>query len=336
MKAGWALKFGVIGWLTAVMPPIYAQTSTPLEVQAIVRMAPEKPEQHQLFRGPAKTTKQWNLCVVLPNVSDNFWDEVASGVREESARLGATSVIYEARGYTEAGRTQQEKILTHRCGAGKMNAVLLAAVSRTGLNDAIQKLRAQNIVVIDFINGYDPQQVDGRSFLDNYHLGRTTGVEIKKYLATHFKNQTPNILWIPGPKGPDWAQRGDEGFTEAMAGATAKIETLYFTPHYREQRRDLREHLQSGKTYDLIVGSGSTSIAVYQLKAEGIIPQATPVFAYYATPDVLKLLAKKQIIGTVSNEPKMQGRMGVALAIGLLEKIPMPFQIGPEPVLLIP
>lgn len=84
------------------------------------------------------------------------------------------------------------------------------------------------------------------------------------------------------------------------------------------------------------MGTGPTSVAVYQLKTEGIIAQETPVFAYYATPDVLKLLADKHIIGTVSNEPKIQGRMGVALAVGLLEKLPMPFQVGAEPVLLSP
>lgn len=312
----------------------YAQPSTPLEVKAIVRMTPDQPERHQLFRGPIQASKTWRLCVVLPNVSDKLWDEVMSGVREESARLGVTSVIYEASGYTEAGRKQQAKILSHRCGAGKLDAVLLAAVDRTGLNDAIQTLRAQQIIVIDFFNGYDPQHVDARAFLDNYHLGKTTGIEIKQYLATHLKKPTARILWIPGPEGPDWAKRGDEGFKAAMAGTAAEIETLRLAPHYREQNRDLRQHLQNGKTYDLIVGTGPTSVAVYQLKTEGIIAQETPVFAYYATPDVLKLLADKHIIGTVSNEPKIQGRMGVALAVGLLEKLPMPFQVGAEPVLL--
>lgn len=308
----------------------------PLEAKAIVRMTPAGVEEHQLFRGPTHTTQSWRLCVVLPNVSDRFWDEVSVGIREESARLGAASVIYKASGYTEAGRTQQERLLLHRCGTGDFDAVLLSAVSRTGLHDAIQGLRDRGIVVIDFVNGYDPQRVDARAFLDNYQLGHATGVEIKHYLATQLKKQIARILWIPGPKGPDWAQRGDEGFRTAMAGTTAKIETLRLPPHHREQYRDLLQHFSSPRHYDIIVGSGTTSTAVYRLKNEGYIPKELPVFAYYATPDALTLLAQGHLLGTISNEPKMQGHLGVALAVGLLEKLPMPFQLGPEPVLLKP
>lgn len=307
-----------------------------LEVPAIIRTTPDKAEHKQLFRGPLNSTKSWRLCVVLPNVSDKFWDEVVSGIREESARLGVTSIIYEASGYTDAGKTQQERILNQRCGSGDLDAVLLAAINSSSVNATVQRLRAQNILVIDFVNGYDSQEIDARAFLDNYYLGQTSGIEIKKYIATHLKNRTPNILWVPGPKGPNWAARGDQGFKDALQGTSANIETLHLTPHYREQNRDLRRHLKNGRTYDLIIGTGPTSVAVYQLKNEGIIPRNTPVFAYYTTPDALELLRQKQLIGAVSNEPKIQGRIGVALAVGLLEKLPMPFQVGPEPVLLKP
>ncbi len=327
--------------LIAIAQGTHAQLHEPLEAKAIVRMAADQPEQTQLFRGPINAKKTWRLCVVLPNVSDTFWDEVMSGVREESARLGVDSVIYEASGYSEGGLAQQERILNQRCAAGKLDAVLLAAVDRTGLNESLRRLRAQNVLVIDFVNGYDPHEIDARAFLYNYHVGKAAGLEIKKYIAAHLqqspsKKITPKILWVPGPKGPDWAKRGDEGFKDALKDMTVEIETLYLTPHYREQNRDLRQHLQTGKKYDLIVGTGPTSVAAYQLKTEGIIHQDTPVFAYYATPDVLKLLADRQVIGAVSNEPQTQGRMGVALAVGLLEKLPMPFQVGPEPVLLKP
>lgn len=278
---------------------------------------------------------------MLPNVSDKFWDEITSGVREESARLGITSVIYEASGYSESGLQQQERILNQRCGTGNLDAVLLAAVDRTGLHETLRRLRAQHILVIDFVNGYDPNEVDARAFLDNYYLGNSAGIEIKKYLAQHTTTQTqgeqkPRILWIPGPQNPDWAQRGDAGFKAALKGTNVDIETLHLNPHYREQARDLRKHFRASKQYNLIVGTGPTSVAVYQLKAEGVIASNTPVFAYYTTPDVVKLLADGQLIGAVSNEPKTQGRMGVALAIGILEKLPMPFQVGPEPVLLKP
>lgn len=364
MNTGRSVILGIISWIAAVAPcaetrssltpstsltpSSLTQSSSPLatsqspqalEVKAIVRMSAEDEERHQVFRGPAQASKRWHLCVVLPNVSDRFWDEVALGIEEESARLGVTSIIYEATGYSDAGITQQERILLQRCGTAQIDAILLSAVTRTGLHKAIKILRDKNIKVIDFINGYEPQHVDARSLLDNYYLGKMAGTEVKRYLAAHVKKQTPNVLWVPGPEGPlapDWAQRGDEGFRAAMSDTGAQIKTLYFRPHFREQHRDLRRHLQDGKDYDFIVGTGSTSTAIYQLKKEGIVRRDMPVFAYYATPDALTLLAKNQIIGTISNEPKMQGRMGVALAVGILEKMPMPFQIGPEPVLLTP
>ncbi len=306
------------------------------QTQAIARMTPDSQETHQTFSGLEKTQKDWRLCVVLPNVSDKFWDDIVSGVREESAWLGITSIIYEASGYGEAGLQQQERILNQRCSAGKLDAVLLAAADRSGLTTSLRSLREKQVLVIDFVNGYDIQEVDARAYLDNYHLGFSAGQEIKKYLSAQSLTRKTKILWIPGPKGPDWVKRGDEGFKTALTAGEADITTLHLNPHYREQARDLRKYLSTGKTFDLIVGTGPTSVAAYQLKTEGLIPQATPVFAYYATPDVEKLLADGQLLGAVSNQPRMIGRMGVSLAIGMLEKLPMPFQVGPEPVVLQP
>lgn len=311
-----------------------AQPPGPLQAPAIIRMAADQPEQHQLFKGPTAIKKEWRLCVVLPNVSDKFWDDIISGVREESARLGITSVIYEASGYTDAGLVQQERILNQRCSAGKLDAVLLAAVKSTGLNDSLRRLREQQVLVVDFVNGYDTREVDARAFLDNYHLGNNTGLEVKKYLAAPPSPQKPRLLWVPGPRESEWVARADEGFRAALAEVDIEIETLYLNPHYREQARDLRKQLQAGKNYTVIVGTGPTSVAAYQLKEEGLLPKQTPLFAYYATPDVEKLIATGDVLASVSNEPKMIGRMGVALAIGKLEKLPMPFQVGPEPVLL--
>lgn len=306
------------------------------QTRAITRMTPDSQEIRQIFSGVEKAQKDWRLCVVLPNVSDKFWDDIVSGVREESARLGITSIIYEASGYGEAGLKQQERILNQRCSAGKLDAVLLAAADSSGLTTTLRGLREKQVLVIDFVNGYDINAVDARAYLDNYYLGFSAGQEIKKYLLAQPLARKTKILWVPGPEGPDWAKRGDEGFKAALLTSEADITSLYLNPHYREQARDLRKYLNTGKTFDLIVGTGPTSVAAYQLKAEGLIPQATPLFAYYATPDVEKLLADGQLLGAVSNQPRIMGRMGVSLAVGMLEKLPMPFQVGPEPVLLQP
>lgn len=143
-------------------------------------------------------------------------------------------------------------------------------------------------------------------------------------------------MWIPGPVGPDWAERGNQGFRDTTKGLPVSIETLRFNPHYREQARDLRKHLQMDNSYDLIVGTAPTSVAIYQLKQEGVLPHSIPFFAYYTSPDVTKLLATGDVHLSISNEPKLQGRIGVALTIGMLEKLPMPYQVGPTPVVLYP
>jgi protein TorT len=243
-------------------------------------------------------------------------------------------VIYEASGYSKAGLMQQERILNQRCSTGNLDAVLLAAVDKNGLHESLRRLRKQHVLVVDFVNGYDSAEVDARAFLDNYHLGKSMGEEIKNYLITSAKKTTPTLLWIPGPQGPDWVERSDQGFNDALRNQPVTITMLPLKPHYREQTRDLRAHLKSGKHYDLIVGTGPTSVAAYQLKQERIIPANTPVFASYTTPDVVKLLDSGEVLASASNEPKLQGRIGVALAVGMLEKLPMPYQVGPEPVLL--
>lgn len=319
---------------------VIAQPPAPLDTPALLRTSATAPQTLGQFKGPVSARRPWKLCVVLPNVSDSFWSDIVSGVREESARLGINSQIFEASGYTEAALRQQERILNQRCVNGNLDAVLIAAVNKDGLNDSLRKLRAQQILIIDFVNGYTDSEVDAHALLDNYYLGKTAGDAVREYLPKLFPNQkTPyHLLWVPGPEGPQWVERADKGFREALKPMADKltIDGLYLQPHYRAQARDIRKQLEEGKHYDMIVGTGPTGLAAQQLKKDGILAPDTPVFAYYTTPDVMDLLHSGDLLNAVTNEPQLLGRMGVALAVGMLEKKSMPYQVGPLPRLVKP
>lgn len=319
---------------------LYGQLPTALDVPAIIQSTASASPQQAIFHGPEKASRPWRLCVVLPNVSDKFWADISNGVRTESARLGVSSVIFEASGYTDAAFKQQERILNQRCGNGMLDAVLLAAVYNHGFNDSLRRLRTQKVLVIDFINGYDPAEVDAHALLDNYYLGKTAGESVLAYLPKLVRKQPGKwrILWIPGPQGPEWVARGDQGFKAALQPGIANIQldTAYLQAHYRIQAREIPKYVSSKGGYDLIVGTGPTTLAVQQLKQDGQLAKDLPVFAYYTNPDVAELLASGQVLNAVTNEPELQGRIGVALAVGMLEKQAMPYQVGPLPHLVRP
>lgn len=320
--------------------PASEQLLAPLDTPALIQTTPTATPGPGHFKGPISARRPWKLCVVLPNVSDSFWNDIANGVRIESSRLGINSMIFEASGYTEAALKQQERILNQRCVNGSLDAVLIAAITKDGLNESLRRLRSQNVLVVDFVNGYSASEVDAHALLDNYHLGKTAGEAVRDYLPRLHPDHKGKwrILWVPGPQGPQWVERADLGFREALKpiNSTLELDSLYLQPHYRVQAREIRKQLEANKTYDMIVGTGPTSLAAQQLKKDGVLPANTPVFAYYATPDALALLAAGQLVNAVTNEPELLGRMGVALAVGMLEKKPMPYQVGPLPHLVQP
>lgn len=340
MRNGFCLSLGGSLLALLLLSPAWGQPAKNLlEFPAIVIPERNAAEQQLLFRAPAFNETTFHLCAVLPNVSDEYWDAVISGIKAEALQLGVSVVIYEASGYGSAGLRQQQRILEQRCAQDHIDAVLLAAIDDQALNSSVALLRNKGVLVIDLINGYDTRQVDAHAMVDFMHLGRVAAESLlqhKQLLRQYLGDRPFRLLWVPGPQSSGWAKHGDQGFTQALKNEHwIQLETYYWGPHYRQQSQAIGDLLAAGKSYDLIAGTAPTILAAIQLKHQGRLAANLPLLAYYTTPDIYSMLDSDQLINAVTDNPELQGRTGVALAVGMLQKRKMPFQVGPVPQALV-
>ncbi len=92
--------------------------------------------------------KKWNICVSFPHMKDAYWTAVDYGVVAESKRLGVKMQLVEAGGYTNLPKQINQ---LEDCVSQGADAVVIGAISETGLNKLIEEIRAKGIPVIDVI-----------------------------------------------------------------------------------------------------------------------------------------------------------------------------------------
>ncbi len=305
-----------------------------LKVQTFQSDKPEQAERTVRFEGPEKASKPWRICAVLPNVSDSYWDWVVDGLRQEAASLGVEISVFEASGYDASGLEQQRRLLMSRCIGSRYDAILIAAIEDRGLREPLAAARAAGIPVVDLINGYDDAMVSAHAMVDFWHLGSLAATMTRDMAAKGFlqKKGKARVLWVPGPEMARWVQCGHKGFTETLAGVPdIEVVTLYGPPFERVQAQLIRDAWDKHGPFDLVVGTAPTAAAAVSLRTSGMLPHDMPVLSYYATPTVMDLFARGKVMAVGTDEPMLQARIGVALAVMLLEGTPVPRVVGPIP-----
>ncbi|WCL52719.1 substrate-binding domain-containing protein [Gimibacter soli] len=319
------------------MPAVKAEARLELDglrVQTFQSDNPEQAERTVRFEGPEAASKPWRICAVLPNVSDSYWDWVVDGLRQEAAALGVRVAVFEASGYDASGLEQQRRLLMSRCVGGKYDAILIAAIEDGGLNEPLAAARTAGIPVIDLINGYDDTKVSAHAMVDFWHLGSlaakmTRDMAAKGAVGAKGKAR---VLWVPGPEMANWVQCGHKGFTETLADVPGiEVISLYGPPFERVQAQLIRDAWDKHGPFDMVVGTAPTAAAAVSLRASGMLPHGMPVLSYYATPTVMDLFARGKLMAVGTDEPVVQARIGVSLAVMLLEGMPVPRVVGPIP-----
>src|SRR6266446_10476451 len=153
-----------------------------------------------------KASKKWSICVSFPHMKDAYWMGVDYGVVEESKRLGVKMQLVEAGGYTEL-KKQISQI--EDCVAAGANAVVIGAISETGLNKLVEEISAKGIPVIDVINGINSPKLSAKSLVSFAEMGYQAGEYLVKM---HPKgSKTVKVAWFPGPPGAGWVVAGNKG-----------------------------------------------------------------------------------------------------------------------------
>jgi len=267
----------------------------------------------------AKAGKKWYLCVAIPHLKDAYWMAVNYGLVEHAKQLGVSLTISAAGGYD---RLDKQRKQVEKCLSDKADALILGAIKADGLNDLIGKFRANGKPVIDLINGIESQQLTARAAADFFEMGKAAGDYAVKKLAA---GKAMKVGWLPGPKGAGWAEAGDIGFRNALAGTPVQIVAdAWGDTGLGAQGKLIARMLDAHPDIDLIAGTAVSAEAAVQALRRRKLSGKVKVIAYYFAPGVYRGIRREAIAAAPSDVPGLQARLAVDVAVRALEGKPFP------------
>ena len=261
-------------------------------------------------------SKAWQLCASIPHLKDDYWLAVNSALIQEARRLGVRLNLFEAGGY-EGLEAQKGQIA--ECVNKGAEGLIVGAISVDGLNDLIASYAGRGLPVIDLINRVSSTAIAARAAADFFDMGFAAGEAVKKLAGGGGK--AVRIAWFPGPKGAGWVAAGDEGFRAAVKGTKITIvATSFGDTGLAEQAKLLNAVLDQHKDLDYVVGTGVTAEAAVPVLRERKMSATTKVLSYYFGAGVYRGIQRGTIVAAPTDQPAIQARLSVDLAVRILEK----------------
>lgn len=286
----------------------------------------DSPRTTQDYLALDKARQKWQLCVSIPHLKDAYWLAVNYGVVAEAQRLDVAMDIYEAGGY--ANLDQQIKQIRD-CVAAGAQAVIIGAISATGLNDLVAELRAKNIPVVDLVNGMNSSDVSAKSLVSFHDMGFQAGRYLVDQQAAN--GSGTEVAWFPGPKGAAWVEAGNAGFQEALKGSPLTIVATEFGDTGKDAQSALIEKvLDENPDITHIAGTAVTAEAAVPLLRKRKLNKKIDIISYYFGPGVHRGIDRGKIIAAPSDLPAIQARIAVDQAVRLLEGQPVLRHVGPR------
>jgi periplasmic protein TorT len=259
-------------------------------------------------------SKPWHLCVAFPHMKDAYYVAKDYGVLLEAKRQGVSATIMAANGYEDiAGQIQQ----IEDCVAAGGNAVLVNAVSKSGLNGMIDELAKKKIPVLDLGNGVTSDKIAAAALAQYYYAGATAG----KYLADTFPagSGKKKMVWLAGPAGSQWVEDAVRGMKESIAGSDVElVKTIYGDTGKATQMKLLEDALQTYPDLTIIGGVAPAIEGAMEIVKEKNIKDKK-LIAFYSTPPIEQAVRDGIVMATVNDNNLVGSRISVDQAIRLLE-----------------
>ena len=265
---------------------------------------------------PDEVTKKWHICVAMPNMNDDYYVAMNYGAVQEAKRFGIKMTMVSADGYSNLDKQISQ---VEDCVAQGVDAVLIMAISPTGLNAVIKEAREQGVVVIDFANGIDSTLIQARAKASYYDVGKTVG----QYLAERHPKGSgkTKVFWLPGPPGAGWSEDANRGFHDALKAADSDIEILatqYGDTHKDIQMKLVEDGIQTYQDIDYIAGSAQGVEGAIQVLRE-TDRQDIKLVSSWITPYIDKVIREGLVLGAVTDSVVMQPRIAIDQAVRILE-----------------
>lgn len=265
----------------------------------------------------SQITKTWKICVSFPHLKDPYWLAVNYGAVQESKRDHVKMKLVEAGGYTNLPKQLDQ---LDNCAAGGANALVIGAISYTGLDAKIAQLRRDGKVVIDVINGISSPDVQAHALVSYYDMGFVAG----KYLAKLSKTQAVSVGWFPGPPGAGWVETSNQGFRDAIKGSKVKVLTTRYGDTGKDVQTSLvQDALNAFPQMNFVAGTAVTATAATTTLAARHLQNKVKVLADYIIPEVYDDIKAGKIACASNDQAVVQPRMAIDQAIRLLEHKPL-------------
>ena len=270
--------------------------------------------------------KEWRICALLPHGRDKFWWGVSWGLAEEGKRLNIKLGIYEAGGYEHLDVQRRQFAECRKSGA---DAIILAAITPTGLNQEIAEAMENHVVVIDLLNGISGAKVSARAVGDTSELTAMAS----NYILGHAGSLPVTVMWLPGPQQAAWVANAERGMRAIL---TSKVATVidggYDVPEPSRQMTLIRAMFHTHSP-DYVLANSVAAVAAARIVASDK-KFRTKVVAWYANEPVVELIESGQIEAAPSSNPVLQARIGMDLAVRALEHKKHPFEVKVRPEML--
>jgi protein TorT len=266
----------------------------------------------------ADVTQQWSVCVLFPHLKDPYWAATNYGTLEEAKRDGIDYQLFEAGGYENLSKqvSQMEDCITQ-----DYDAIVLGAISGTGLCTQIESALSAGIPVVDFINGTDcPESLDNALFshaqVSFHDLAVTTG----EYLKDHVDGEQTVVGFFPGPEGATWSDAAVDGFSSTVADSEVSIAVTRRGDTGKDVQLSLIEDsLKAFPDISAIVGVDIAADAAVVAVRNAGLEDSVDVFAFDLIPSVYEAILDGDAVGSPTDYTVVQGRIAIDQAVRMLE-----------------
>lgn len=276
----------------------------------------QSPSRFLEYRPISQASRKWRICAAYPHLKDSYWLSVNYGMVEEARRLGVGLQVVEAGGYPNL--ENQIAQIRSCTGTGKADILVLGTVSFHGLTEAVLEI-SQRIPVIAVVNDIADPGIAAKVGVSWISMGRYVG----EYLARRHPKGSDKVTvaWFPGPKNSGWAPFVEEGFRAGLGNSAVDVVLTKWGDTGREIQVILvEEALEEKPEIDYIVGSAVTAEAALSvLRARGL-SEKIQILADYFTHAVYRGIKRKRILAAPNDRPILQGRLGIEVAVRLLEE----------------
>lgn len=320
-------KWIFFAFVVAFASPAYAESWTLRVWDELLDFA--SPSHTISYEPLTDSAKPWQLCALYPHLKDSYWLSVNYGMVEHAEKLGVSLRVLEAGGYFQIENQRQQ---LEKCAADNVDAIILGTVTFSDNLETIKTI-SKSIPIIATVNRIDPTGISAMSGVDWNEMGEKSGEYLVSYLRG--SNEKQYVAWFPGAGAAGVSSTENSSFLNAISSANIEIVAKKYGDTGRlVQQALIEDSLDQHENIDYIVGAGVSaeaaisSLRLYNRQLE------TNIISHYMTHGVYRGIKRGKVLAASTDQPTLQGKLAIDLAVRILEKQPYLKHAGPE-VLLI-